>query len=161
MKVSGAPQFLAVVLLVTACSGVDTRNELADSRDPYATVMWLKHMAVVDRAVRYWQRNRPNEIWFEGKELTNAIDFFEKTTQIKGTKINLSFIGPIPDRELEKVSREWKSWYKKHSADLYFDASSGRVILKEQESHPENGKTSNRGQMGFASGWPNNKSLIP
>jgi hypothetical protein len=117
---------IAAICATVACTSAD-RAERAAISNERAKQIWQQNMTVVDRSVEFWKKQQPGTAPYGSEELTNAIDFFETLTHIRGA--NLSFIGPIPDESLEKVSKEWKVWYAAHGEHLTYNASKHRVIL--------------------------------
>jgi hypothetical protein len=95
---------LATLLLISCMSTGQPEDETALS--VRAREIWEHNMTIVDRSVEFWKKKQPGTAPYGAEELTNAIDFFETLTKIRGA--NLSFIGPIPDEQLEKASAAWK-----------------------------------------------------
>jgi len=116
---------VAVALVMLTCTGVDRvdKSKLNDR----AREVWLGNMAIIDRSVEFWKKKQPGTAPYTPEDLTRAIDFFETITRIRGA--NLSFLGPIPDGDLEKVKNEWKAWYAGHGDRLIYDATSRRVLV--------------------------------
>ena len=119
---------IAAICATAACTSAE-RSERAATLNDRAKQTWQQNMTIVDRSVEFWKKKQPGTAPYGSEELTNAIDFFETLTQIRGA--NLSFIGPIPDEQLEKASIEWKKWYAVHSRHLTYDAWKRRVIIRD------------------------------
>jgi hypothetical protein len=114
----------AIALCVGACASA--HNDAAARQR--GKQIWQRNVTIVEESVEFWKR-RTGTAPYTPKELEDAIDFFERLTGIHGG--NMSFIGPIPDESLEKVSDQWKAWYAVHGDHLVYDASKRRVIVKE------------------------------
>ncbi|MEK6375003.1 MAG: hypothetical protein AABO58_20205 [Acidobacteriota bacterium] len=119
---------VAAMSMVGGCETVD-RGQTAATLHEQAKRKWLQNMTIVDRSVEFWKQKQAGAAPYRSDDLMRAIDFFETLTQIKGA--NLTFLGPLPDEQLERVSIEWKSWYVAHGRQLTYDNSRDRVVLDE------------------------------
>ena len=128
MKTSRILLIALTTLVSIGCMSTD-QSEHETALGVRAKEMWEHNMTIVDRSVEFWKKKEPGTAPYGADELTNAIDFFETLTSIRGA--NLSFIGPIPDEQLEKVSAEWKAWYATHSDRLQYDPSARRVSVRQ------------------------------
>lgn len=115
---------LAIALLGIACASA--RDDSASHER--AKQIWKRNMTIVQESVDSWKK-RSGTAAYAPKELENAITFFETVTGIHGG--NMSFIGPIPDASLEKLSDEWLAWYAVHGEHLRYSARTRRVIVLE------------------------------
>jgi hypothetical protein len=123
---------LALVLLTAlhvfgACTSPQAGTSEAVVLHEKATELWQRNMTIVDESVAFWKK-RTGTAPYTPDELTEAIDFFETVTELRG-RANMSFIGPIPDESLEGASREWKAWYAAHAEHLTYDTAKNRVVV--------------------------------
>jgi hypothetical protein len=121
-------RFAFAFILLTACAAAS--DPVAHEK---AIELWRRNMVIVDESVAFW-KGRTGRSPHTQEELTDAIDFFQTLTNIRGT--NMSFIGPIPDESLEMASRNWKAWYATHGEALTYDESKKRVILPRYTPRP-------------------------
>jgi hypothetical protein len=116
------------VYVSSACTVVAPAPEAVAAARARAQEIWQRNMAIIDHSVAFW-KGRSGTAPYTADELTGAIEFFETLTRIKGA--NLSFIGPIPDESLEKLSSEWKIWRAKQGDRLTYDTSKRRVVVSD------------------------------
>lgn len=114
--------------LLIACAVVAPAPEAVTVARVRAQEIWQRNMLIVDESVVFW-KGHSGTAPHTADELTNAIEFFQVLTRIKGA--NFSFIGPIPDEGLEKLSAKWKAWHAAHGEQLTYDTSKQRVILTD------------------------------
>jgi hypothetical protein len=125
---NGPVLLIATTVISVACTGASS-SQNATMMNDYAKRIWQQNMAIVDRSVEFWKKKQSGTAPYRSEELTSAIDFFETLTQIKGA--NLSFLGPIPDEQLETASIKWKAWYALHGDHLTYDTPKRRVIISK------------------------------
>lgn len=114
--------------LFVGCASVAPDPEAVAAARTRAHEIWQRNMLIVDESVAVW-KGRSGTASFTADELTTAIEFFETLTGIEGA--NFSFIGPIPDEGLEKLSAAWKVWHETHGQRLMYSTSKQRVILTD------------------------------
>ena len=59
-------------------------------------------------------------------EFVSAVSFFERTTGIP-SRHSRSFVGPLPNANLDEDLEHWRAWYNKNKARLYWDPAAGDV----------------------------------
>lgn len=83
-------------------------------------------MGLLDDSIKWWKVGSGTAP-YSPDQITDAIDFFERLTTIYSG--SMSFIGPIPNEQLEEATAKWKAWFREHGDELTFDAASGHVIV--------------------------------
>jgi hypothetical protein len=112
--------FIVALHALAACAPRYARvHEVLPSHDK-ARELWERNMIVVDESVEFWKKQEGTAP-YTPKELEDAVDFFETVTELRG-RVNMSFVGIIPDQSLENASREWKAWYEAHGDELTYDS---------------------------------------
>jgi hypothetical protein len=120
---------VAGVLLVAAFSCA--RGERAVSSTPRpihanseAKQRWKSQEEVVVNILQ----GRP----FNEKEFVAAVDFFQQTTGLPSHDSG-TYIGRIPNEQLQKDLEGWRDWYRQNEAFLYWNPATGRIEVDEKE----------------------------
>ncbi|HEY0142070.1 MAG TPA: hypothetical protein VGF48_14315 [Thermoanaerobaculia bacterium] len=121
--------FIVASHLLGACTPTHAGARDAVASHEKAAELWQRNMVIVDESVEFW-KNRAGTAPYTPLELSDAVQFFETVTEMRG-RVNMSFIGLIPDESLAIASREWKAWYDAHGRDLTYDWSKRRVIVRK------------------------------
>lgn len=110
-----------VALSLLACASGENQN--ADTR---AQKIWQDNMAIVDASIAFW-RAGSGTARYSLTELEKAISFFETLTDIQG--IDISYVGPLPDEQLEQARAKWSAWYAANCGRLAYDGALRRVVV--------------------------------
>jgi hypothetical protein len=111
------------VWFVASCTHVSGDSVASRER---ASLEWDRNMAVIAESIQWW-KNGSGTAPYTPDQITESITFFEELTKIYSG--SMSFIGPIPNAQMEHAREEWVTWYQLHGDELTFDATSRRVLV--------------------------------
>ena len=119
--------FLPSVLVVAACACISRRAAPAQpgalaQLPPQVRAAWQTQR---DRLVRIIRGKK-----FEQADFITAEEFFERVTGLPAHD-NLSFIGRLPNKNLESDLSAWDGWLDAHAACLRLNPGSGTVECAE------------------------------
>ena len=64
---------------------------------------------------------------FNQDEYLSAVTFFEALTGL-AARDNMSFVGRLPNENLELDLDQWQEWYVQNANQLKWDPTAGRVV---------------------------------
>ena len=108
--------FVAVLIgAQVACLSVPSTRSVdksVASLSPQIRATWMSQREVVVKALTGQE--------VTGDALESAAQFFERVTHIRA-HLNMTFVGPMPGRELASDLRDWDAWVSRNNACLYWD----------------------------------------